>query len=72
MGKHQVLLCSQKIMLCSFCHLKAIFVISWSSWSRSAQAVSIMAQLITLFNLSPKHSGTVSPDLYCKIFTTNR
>lgn len=35
-------------------HLETIFVISWSRWSRSAQAVSIMAQIITLFNLPPK------------------
>lgn len=27
-----------------------------------------MAQIMTLFNLTPKSSGTVSPDMYCKIF----
>lgn len=40
-----------------------------------AQAVSIVVHIITLFDLPPKYSGTVSPDMYCSgngTFTTNR
>lgn len=56
-----------KKMLCTL--ISAILKVSlWSVGPvgfSSAQAISVVVQIITLFDLTPKYSRTLSPDMYC-------